>query len=64
MDYPVTVDMFDRSFCIKPIYPPNDLKLMEYYVEAFNKVFDNLDEVIEFSKKIEFPTMLGEKRKI
>lgn len=63
-DYPVTVDMFDRSFCIKPIYPPNDLKLMEYYVEAFNKVFDNLDEVIEFSKKIEFPTMPGEKRKI
>ncbi|MEW5814635.1 MAG: DegT/DnrJ/EryC1/StrS family aminotransferase [Spirochaetota bacterium] len=63
-DYPVTVDMFDRSFCIKPIYPPNDLKLMGYYVEAFRKVFDNLDEVIEFSRGIEFPTMPGEKRKI
>ncbi|RLC14814.1 MAG: DegT/DnrJ/EryC1/StrS family aminotransferase [Deltaproteobacteria bacterium] len=63
-NYPVCVDMFDRSFCIKPIYPPNDIKLMELYVEAFNKVFDNLDEVIEFSKTIEFPTMPGENRDI
>jgi perosamine synthetase len=63
-DYPVTVDMFDRSFCILPIFPPNDLKLMEYYVEAFHKVFDNLDEVIEFSKTIDFPTMPGENRVI
>lgn len=63
-DYPVCVDMFDRSFCIKPIYPPNDLKLMELYVEAFKKVFDNLDEVLELSKKIEFPTMPGENRTI
>ena len=56
--------MFDRSFCIEPIYPPNDLTLMEYTVEAFNKVFDNLDEVIEFSKDITFPTMPGETREI
>ena len=63
-DYPVCVDMFDRSFCIEPIYPPNDLKLMKYYVEAFHKVFDNLDEVLEFSKGIEFPTMPGDHREI
>jgi len=63
-DYPVTVDMFDRSFCINPVYPPNDLKLMEYIVEAFHKVFDNLDEILEFSKTITFPTMPGENRKI
>jgi dTDP-4-amino-4,6-dideoxygalactose transaminase len=63
-DYPVCVDMFDRSFCIKPIYPPNDRKLMELIVEAFHKVFNNLDAVVEFSKTIEFPTMPGETRKI
>jgi dTDP-4-amino-4,6-dideoxygalactose transaminase len=63
-DYPVCVDMFDRSFCIDPIYPPNDLVLMQYIVEAFQKVFDNLDEVLAFSKTITFPTMPGEKRKI
>lgn len=63
-DYPVSVDMFDRSFCIEPIYPPNDLKLMKLIVEAFQKVFDNLDEVLEFAKDIDFPTMPGEKRLI
>jgi len=63
-DYPVCVDMFDRSFCIEPIYPPNGRELMERYVEAFNKVFDNLEEVIEFSKDIEFPTMPHEHRTI
>jgi dTDP-4-amino-4,6-dideoxygalactose transaminase len=63
-DYPVCVDMFDRSFCVKPMYPPNDLKLMERFAEAFHKVFDNLDEVIEHSKTITFPTMPGEYREI
>ncbi len=63
-DYPVCVDMFDRSFCIDPFYPPNGLELMQYYVEAFNKVFENLDEVIEYSKTVEFPTMPGENRDI
>jgi dTDP-4-amino-4,6-dideoxygalactose transaminase len=63
-DYPVTIDMFDRSFCIEPIYPPNDLKLMRHILEAFHKVFDNVDEVLELAGRITFPTMPGEKRKI
>jgi hypothetical protein len=63
-DYPVCVDMFDRSFCINYIYPPNGRELMETIVAAFRKVFDNLDEVIKFAKTIEFPTMPGERRKI
>ena len=63
-DYPVCVDMFDRSFCIEPIYPPNGRELMERTVEAFHKVFDNLDAVVEFSKTITFPTMPGERRDI
>ena len=63
-DYPVCVDMFDRSFCINPIYPPNDLELMKFIVEAFQKVFDNLEEVLEFARTITFPTMPGENREI
>jgi dTDP-4-amino-4,6-dideoxygalactose transaminase len=63
-DYPVCVDMFDRSFCIKPIYPPNDLELMQHIVGAFRKVFANLDQVLSFSKTITFPTMPGEQRMI
>jgi dTDP-4-amino-4,6-dideoxygalactose transaminase len=63
-DYPVCVDMFDRSFCVKPIYPPNGLDLMGQIAEAFRKIFDNLDEVIEFSKTITFPQIPGETREI
>lgn len=63
-DYPVCVDMFDRSFCIKPIYPPNGTEMMERIVEAFHKVFENLDEVLDFAKTITFPTMPGERRAV
>jgi len=63
-DYPVCVDMFDRSFCINNIFPPNGRDLMEAIVAAFHKVFDNLDDVLAFAGKIEFPAMPGEKRKI
>jgi len=37
---------------------------MQFIVEAFQKVFDNLDEVLAFAKTITFPTMPGENRKI
>ncbi len=63
-DYPVCVDMFDRSFCINAIYPPNGEELMDYIVAAFEKVFGNLDAVLEYSKTVEFPTMPGEHRTI
>ncbi len=63
-DYPVCVDMFDRSFCINYIFPPNGRELMQGIVAAFHKVFDNLDAVLKTAGKITFPTMPGEKRKI
>ena len=46
-DYPETVKMFDTSFVIYSIYPPNDLELMRCYVEAFHKVFNNLETIVE-----------------
>lgn len=46
-DYPETVRMFDTSFVIYSIYPPNGLELMKYYVEAFHKVLDNLERIVE-----------------
>ena len=63
-DYPKTIDMFDRSFCIEPIYPPNGLELMGYIVEAFRKVFNRIDQVVEFAKTIEVPMMPQDIRKI
>jgi len=63
-DYPNTIDMFDRSLCIEPIYPPNGLKLMRLTVKAFRKVFDNLDQVVALSKKITVRTWSSDKRKL
>lgn len=45
-DYPETQKMFASSFVLYNIYPPNGLELFKYYVEAFRKVFDHLDEIV------------------
>ncbi len=54
-DYPETQKMFASSFVLYNIYPPNTTELFKYYVEAFHKVFDHLDEVLshpEFCKPV------------
>ena len=42
--------MLDESFIIgdedAPVYPQS-LELMKHYVEAFHKVFDNLDQILD-----------------
>lgn len=51
-DYPETLSLLTNSLIVgTEIYPlfPQKMELMEYYVEAFNKVFDNLDEVLEIN---------------
>jgi perosamine synthetase len=45
-DYPETQKMFASSFVLYTIYGSNGLDLMERYVEAFHKVFDQLDRVV------------------
>jgi len=50
-DYPETVKLLDESIIVGAEYAPlyaQDLALMEYYVEAFRKVFDNLDELLDW----------------
>jgi dTDP-4-amino-4,6-dideoxygalactose transaminase len=44
-DYPKSTEFIDSHTYIFGINPPNDLTLMKYYVEAFQKVMDNLDQV-------------------
>jgi perosamine synthetase len=48
-DYPEAIRLLESSLVINdephPIYI-QDMELMEYYVEAFHKVFDNLDELL------------------
>ncbi|HHY47722.1 MAG TPA: DegT/DnrJ/EryC1/StrS family aminotransferase [Firmicutes bacterium] len=48
-EFPETQRLLDDSIVIcSQSYPifPQKLELMEYYVEAFHKVFDNLDQVV------------------
>lgn len=63
-DYPVAMDMFDRSIIVKPIFAPNTTELMAQIVEAFKKVLGNLDELVEYAKTIDFPIMPWETRKL
>jgi len=48
-DYPETMKLLADSLVIcsepYPIYP-QPLELMKYYIEAFHRVFDNIDEVV------------------
>jgi len=50
-DYPETIKALEESFCIGHVRAPNDLELMEYYIEAFKKVLANLDEAIDVFQK-------------
>jgi len=52
-DYPETLKLIDEYLMISRITPPNDLSLMKLYVEAFRKVFDNIDRVKEMAKTVE-----------
>jgi len=49
-DYPETVKLLNDSFVVcsepYPIYAQK-LELIKYYAEAFHKVFDNIEEVVE-----------------
>ena len=48
-DYPKASEVLDTSICVNeerhPIFG-QDMELMEHYVAAFRKVFDNLDELL------------------
>ena len=47
-DYSVTQRILDDSIVLhSAIYPPNGLKLMDKYVAAFEKVWENLDELLD-----------------
>jgi dTDP-4-amino-4,6-dideoxygalactose transaminase len=54
-DYRETLKLIDDYLMISGFTPPNDLSLMKLYVEAFRKVFDNIDRVKEMAKAVELP---------
>jgi hypothetical protein len=46
-DYPETLKMLDDSFCMtSALYPPNGLELMKHYANTFEKVFADVDQLM------------------
>ena len=46
-DYPNATAFIDSHFYLFDVNPPNDLDLMKLYVEAFEKVMDNPDQLVD-----------------
>ncbi len=49
-EYPNSVELCKRYTVAAGVHPPNGAGLMEGYIEAFKKVFSNLDTVIRHAK--------------
>ncbi len=45
-DFPMTMRFMDDFAVLWSVQPPNGLELMKCYVEAFQKVFEQIDEVL------------------
>lgn len=50
-DYPLTVQFIESHSYLAGVYPPNEMKLMELYVDAFAKVSENAQRVMELASK-------------
>jgi dTDP-4-amino-4,6-dideoxygalactose transaminase len=50
-DYPNALGLIENSFSVAGLTPPHDFELMELYAEAFEKVFRNLDRVVDLYDK-------------
>jgi perosamine synthetase len=48
-DYPETLKYIDTHSYITGVYPPNEMDLMELYVQAFRKVSDNAARAVELA---------------
>jgi dTDP-4-amino-4,6-dideoxygalactose transaminase len=47
--------LMDDYTLLRGIHPPNDTELMDLYLEAFHKVFDNLQEVLDKADSLPMP---------
>jgi perosamine synthetase len=45
-DYPKSVEFIDSHCYVFDVNPPNNLELMKLYVESFQKVMDNLEQIL------------------
>ncbi|MFW6137990.1 MAG: DegT/DnrJ/EryC1/StrS family aminotransferase, partial [Spirochaetota bacterium] len=55
-DYPVTMDIIDRALALDVRYmnPLSDRSIQDKVLEAFRKVWEHLDEVASYAKKLDY----------
>jgi len=46
-DYPNTVSLIESSFAVRGLSEPNGIEIVDRYVQAFEKVFNSIDRVVE-----------------
>jgi len=54
-DYPVAQALCDTYTIVHGIHPPNGIELMKKLVEAFHKVFDNLEQALDYADEPIYP---------
>jgi dTDP-4-amino-4,6-dideoxygalactose transaminase len=54
-DYPVAQALCDTYTIVHGIHPPNGIELMKKIVEAFHKVFDNLEQALDYADEAIYP---------
>jgi len=50
-DYPGTLEICASRAFLGGVYPPNDMELMRLYVEAFTKVLEHLDRILQLAEE-------------
>jgi dTDP-4-amino-4,6-dideoxygalactose transaminase len=61
-DYPNAFAAIDSSFGVRRLVPPNGVELMDRYAEAFQKVFDRIERVVELYDETERYLPLAERK--
>jgi len=52
-EYPETLKFLDAHSYLRGVHPPNTMALMKRYVNAFEKVFSNVDQWIHLADEVE-----------
>ena len=60
-DYPAAFESLEESFAVRRIVPPNGADLMDRYADAFEKVFGQIDRVIDLADESEGYVPLAER---
>ena len=52
-EYPMAWEMLEKSFILWGVAPPDEFERVDYYAQAFEKVFANIEKVVDLYDKTE-----------